>query len=300
MKKSNLITLIVSCISILFVGVFLITSLERIDAGYVGVVYSMNGGIQDELLTQGLHFVSPFKRVNHYSVATEQAYLSRDKKEGSKDDDSFNIPTSDGKTVNVDLEFSYHFDSERLPETYVKFKGQSGDSIEKTFIRGKIKSWVGEVSSNFSVLDIYGDKRAALNAKALEHVRTKFDSYGIIIDSVNFPRIALDEQTEKAIQNRINKQQELEALKVEQEKAKVEAETKKQQAQMDAETKKINAQAEADAKLIKAQSEAKANKVISDSITDKLLKQQELEARKAHGWVTIQGSNSVIVDSTKK
>lgn len=287
-------------IVMLFAVIFCFKSATKIEAGYVGVVYNMRGGVEDKLLSQGVHFVSPFKKVSKYSVATEQGYLSKDKKEGSKDDDSFRIPTSDGKTVDVDLEYSYHFDSERLASTYTKFKGQSGETIEKTFIRGKIKSWVGEVSSTFSVLDIYGDKRAELNAKALEHVKAKFDEYGIIIDSVNFPRIALDEQTEKAIQNRINKQQELEALKVEQEKAKVEAETKKQQAQMDAETKKINAQAEADAKLIAAQAEAKANKTISDSITDKLLKQQENQARMKHGWVTISGSSNVIVDETKK
>ena len=202
MKKGNKIVG-----GIMVVGGVLITlSTHKIKPGYVGVVYNLRGGIQDNILTQGLRIVSPFQKVSQYSVATEQAYLSRDKKEGSLDDDSFMIPTSDGKTVNVDLEFSYHFDSDRLPETFTRFKGQTGKEIEDNFIRGKMKAWTSNV---------------------LAHVKEKFYEYGIIIDSVNFSRIELDDETAKAIQERINKQQELETAKIEAQKAEIEAERKK-------------------------------------------------------------------------
>ena len=41
---------------------------EKIPTGYVGVQYSMSGGVQDELLTQGWHIVAPNKKVNLYSL----------------------------------------------------------------------------------------------------------------------------------------------------------------------------------------------------------------------------------------
>ncbi|MDO5521245.1 MAG: prohibitin family protein [bacterium] len=274
-----------AAVAIIAVVVLGFSCMEKIQPGYVGIVYNLKGGIEDEILTQGLHVVSPFKKINSYSVATEQAYLSRDEKEGSEDDDSFTIPTSDGKTVNVDLEFSYHFDSDVLPQTFTTFKGQSGSSIEQTFIRGKIKAWTSEVSSTFSVIDIYGEKRAELNTKVLDHVKTKFSEYGIIIDSVNFSRISLDEKTEEAIQQRINKQQELETAKLESQKATIEAEKKK-----------IQAEADAQAKIIAAEAEAKANKLLEQSITDELIRMKEAEARLEHGWVTVQGADAVVVD----
>lgn len=255
--------------------------------GYVGIKYSLVGGIQNDTLSQGFHFVGPLTDVEEYTVATEQAYLSKDSKEGSKNDDSFNIPTSDGKTVNVDLEFSYHFDAQQLPETYTRFKGQSGKEIEDTFIRGKMKAWASEVSSNFSVIDIYGAKRADLNAAVLKHTKEKFKPYGIDIDSVNFTRIGLDEQTGKAIQDRINKQQELESAKIETEKAK-EAAKKKE----------VEAEANAKAKEIEAQAQSKANKELSSSITPELIQMKEAEARLQHGWVTVQGGTP-IVDAKK-
>ena len=265
------------------IGVVIVTLIvlsmctTKIKPGYVGVVYSLNGGIKGQVLTQGLHVVNPLYKVTSYSVATEQGYLSADSKEGSSGDDSFLIPTSDGKTVNIDLEYSYHFDSELLPQTFTKFKGQDGKAIEETFMRGKLKTWVGEVSSKFSVIDIYGDKRTELNANVLEYVKDKFYEYGIVIDSVNVSRIGLDAQTEEAIQLKINKQQELETARLDKEKAEIQAEQKLVEAQAEADAKKIEAQAEADAELIKAEAQSEANRMISESLTEELLKLEQIQ-----------------------
>ena len=176
-----------------------------------------------------------------------------------------------------------------MPETFTKFKGQTGQQIEETFIRGKIKAWAGEVSSTFSVLDIYGEKRADLNAKVLAHIKEKFNEYGIVVDSTNFSRIELDGQTAEAIQKRINAQQALEQSKVE-----------KEQAVIAAEKLKVESQGKADAVIIAAQGEAKANETLSNSITPQLLQKMEMQARIQHGWVTTQVGGQAIVDATKK
>lgn len=42
-----------------------IKCMERVPAGYVGVVYNFSGGISDQVLTQGWHFVSPTKKSNY-------------------------------------------------------------------------------------------------------------------------------------------------------------------------------------------------------------------------------------------
>lgn len=268
----------------LIIGIALLIKCSVIiKPGYAGIKYSMNGGVQDDILTQGYHLVGPLTKVEKYTVATEQAFLSKDSKEGSKDDDSFTIPTSDGKTVNVDLEFSYHFDPQTLPETYTKFKGQDGKEIEQTFIRGKMKSWTSEVSSNFSVIDIYGSKRAELNDAVLAHVNDQFKEYGINVDSVNFTRIGLDAKTEEAIQARINKQQELETAKIETEKAK---EVSKK--------KEIEAEGNSKARQIDAEGQAKANELISSSLTPELIQMKEAEARLKHGWVTVNGGTPIV------
>lgn len=267
----------------LVIGGFM--SMHKIKAGYVGLVYSLNGGIKDNVLTQGMHFVAPWEKVKQYSVSIEQGYLSKDNREGSEGDDSFDVPTSDGKTVNVDLEYSYHFDSELLPTTYVKFKGQDGKAIEDTFIRGKLKTWAGEVTSKYSVIDIYGDKRTELNKAVSDYMTPLFKEYGIVLDACNFSRIELDSQTANAIQERINKQQELETSKLQAEKIKIETEA-------NAEKIKIESEAE----VVQAENKAKANEILSKSIDENIIKQQTID--KWNGELPkVNGNSSMMINS---
>lgn len=232
-----------------------IKSIHRIPAGYVGVIYNMSNGVENKTLSQGWHMVAPTKHVTKYSVSMEQAFLAKGiDTDGDKDDDkdnSFSIPTSDGKTVNVDLEFSYHFDASKLPKTFTQFKGQNGKTIEDTFIKSKMKSWSQEISADYSVIDIYGSERAKLNRAVLDHTKQNFAPYGIVIDSVNFSRISLDSQTAKAIQNRINAQQDLETAKVAKQRAEVEAQKAVIEAQGKAKVTEVGAKAEADANKLK-------------------------------------------------
>lgn len=287
--------------------VFTFTCIERIPAGYCGIVYNMSGGVEDEVLTQGWHMVAPTKKVTKYSVAIEQGYMSRDSVEGDKDDSSFDIPTSDGKTINVDLEYSYHFDPENVHITFEKFRGQSGSHIESTFIRGKLKAWAGEISSTFPVTDIFGDKRQELNQQVFSHVSEKFKDYGIVMDSVNFTRIETDAETAAAIQKKVNAQQALELEKIQAETAQVAANKDKEvaliNAQKDkevaliaAEKEKEVAKANAEAAKIRGQGIADGNKAINESLTPQLLERQKLE--KWDGKLPqIQGENSdLIVD----
>jgi regulator of protease activity HflC (stomatin/prohibitin superfamily) len=260
-------------VGVVFAGIMGFRACHIIKTGYTGVIKSLDGGIRDYTLSQGFHLTNPFDDVEQYATSQQQGYLSKDSKEGSKDDESFLIPTSDGKTANVDMEYSYHFDVEKLPQTFTRFQGQDGKTIEQSFIRGKLKAWAGEESAEFSVMDIYGEKRSSLNAKVLEHVKDKFEEYGIVIDSVNFARIGLDDETNKAIQARINKQQELETAKLEAQKAEIDAKTK----------------------ITQAEADAKVNETKSTSISDKILQEKFLEKWDGH-LPTVTGGNGTMMD----
>ena len=259
------------------------TCTVKIPAGYVGVVYNMSGGVDGELLSQGWHVVSPTKKVTAYTIGIEQSYLTSESKGDSPKDESFNIPTSDGKTVRVNLEFSYRFDEERLAETFVTFKGKSGEEIKDTFIKPKIIAWTQEVSATYPVTDIFGDKRTEINAELDVYLREKFDKYGIIIDTVNFTDISVDAETAAAIQKKVTAQQELEL-------ANIEAQTAKIQAEKDKEVAQINAEA----LLITAEAEAAANKVIASSLTKELIEQLKYE--KWNGKLpTVSGGSGTII-----
>lgn len=272
---------------------FTLVCTEKIPAGYVGVVYNMNGGVDGEVLTQGWHIVSPTKKVTEYSIGLEQSYLTSEDKGDSPKDESFSIPTSDGKTVRVNLEFSYKFDEEKVAETFTQFKGKSGEQIKDSFIKPKIVAWTQEVSANYPVTDIFGDKRTQINAELDTYLREKFDNYGIIIDTVNFTDISVDEETAAAIQKKVTAQQELELAQIEAETAKIQANKEKEVAQISAETAVIEAEAKADVLQIEANAEAEANRKIASSLTPELIEKIKYET-----WdgklPTVSGSSSII------
>ena len=291
---------------LIILGLFLgIMCTEKIPTGYVGVVYNMSGGVDGEILSQGWHLVSPTKKVTTYSIGIEQSYLTSEDKGDSPKDESFSIPTSDGKTVKVNLEFSYRFDETRVAETFTMFKGKSGENIKDTFIKPKIIAWTQEVSANYPVTDIFGDKRTQINAELDTYLREKFEPYGIIIDTVNFTDISVDEETAAAIQKKVNAQQELELANIEAETAKiqankdrevarVQAEKDKEVAAIKAEQKVMTAEADAKAKIIAAEAEAKANREIAASLTPQLI--EKIKYEQWDGKLpTVSGSNGTIV-----
>lgn len=280
--------------------------MEKVPAGYVGVVYNMSGGVDGEVLGQGWHFVAPTKKVTIYSIGIEQSYLTSEDKGDSKKDESFSIPTSDGKTVKVNLEFSYKFDVDRVADTFVQFKGRSGETIKDTFIKPKVIAWTQEVSAMYPVTDIFGDKRTEINAELDTYLKEKFLPYGIIIDTVNFTSINVDDETAAAIQKKVTAQQELELANIEAQTAKVQAEKDKQvaliaaekdreTAQIEAEQAKIIAEGEAEAKKIAAEAEAEANRKIAESLTPELI--EKIKYEQWNGELPqVQGTNSSIID----
>ena len=281
-----------------------VSCLEKVPAGYVGVVYNMNGGVDGEVLTQGWHLVAPTKKVTTYSIGLEQSYLTSEKKGDSPKDESFSIPTSDGKTVQVNLEFSYRFDEARVAETFVMFKGKSGESIKDTFIKPKVIAWTQEVSANYPVTDIFGDKRTAINAELDIYLRNKFDQYGIIIDTVNFTDISVDEETAAAIQKKVTAQQELELATIEAQTAQIQAQKEKDVARIAAEKDKevaqiaaekalIEAKAQAEVIRIAAEAEAEANREIAASLTSELI--EKIKYEQWNGVLpTVSGASALV------
>lgn len=268
---------ILSAIVIALVIICGFACVERVPAGYVGVVYDMSGGVTGETLNQGWHIVSPTKKVTIYSIGIEQSYLTSDSKGDSKEDESFSTPTADGKSLTVDLEFSYRYDPNRVTDVFIQFKGQSGKEVKDSFIKPKMIAWTQEVTAKYPVTDVFGDKRQELNEALDSYLKEKFDKYGIVIDTVNFTNISTDPETQAAIQKKVNAQQELELARIEKQTAKVQAEKDKEVAQINAEKAKIEAQGKADAEIIKADAEAEANKKIAESLTDKLIENNTIE-----------------------
>lgn len=285
-------------VAIVIALIVLLNCSTIVPAGYAAVQYNLNGGIEDEILTQGFHLTSPTIKTSLYSIGIEQSYLTAANKGDSETDESFSTPTSDGKSLIVDLEFSYYFDPERLAETFTRFKGLSGEEVKDTFIKPKMIAWTQEVTAKYPVTDVFGDKRQELNEALDVYLKEKFEPYGIIIDTVNFTNISTDPETQAAIQKKVTAQQELELAQIEAETAVINAEKDKEVALIEAEQAKIKAEGEAEALKIAAEAEAEANKMIAESLTPELI--DKIKYEKWDGALPhVQGSSTPIINMTE-
>lgn len=259
--------------------------IEKVPVGYEAVVYNMSGGVSGETLTQGWHIISPTKKVKKFTISNEQLILTKDSRDGSKEDDSFTVATADDAMLSVSFQMSYRFKPETLVDTYKKFKGMDGEDIVNNRVKTVLKAKISEITTDYSMMDIYSGNRAEINKKITEYLNAELgEPYGIEVIDSSIIDVHPDEKLKQAIDNRVTAMQQKQQAQAEQETAKVQAETNL-----------IKAQNEADIKILEAQAEAEANKLKASSITPELIAMKEAEARVKHGWVTVNGSDSTVV-----
>lgn len=265
------------------VGAVLCT--ERVHTGYVGVVYSAKG-VEQQTISQGWHFMSPLKHVSEFPITQQRVVFSNAPSDyGTKEHADWHIDApANGGTIAINLTVNYNFLPEHVIELYTKFGGMDGESLMESKIQNDIIAYVKEVTPQFSVMQIYSDDRAGVNTAITNYLNEKLTAeYGINVSSA----LIIDAQPDDTLMQKIRaKEQAKQDAEI--------AELNKQTALAQAETDKVKAQTEADVKMIEAQAEADANKVLSESITPELIQMKEAEARLKHGWVTVQGADTVV------
>ena len=268
------------------VGAVLCT--ERVHTGYVGVVYSAKG-VEQQTISQGWHFMSPLKHVSEFPITQQRVVFSNSPSDyGTKEHADWHIDApANGGTIAINLTVNYNFLPEHVIELYTKFGGMDGESLMESKIQNDIIAYVKEVTPQFSVMQIYSDDRAGVNTAITNYLNEKLTAeYGINVSSA----LIVDAQPDDTLMQKIRaKEQAKQDAEI--------AELNKQTALAQAETDKVKAQTEADVKMIEAQAEADANKVLSESITPELIQMKEAEARLKHGWVTVQGADTVVTKS---
>lgn len=221
-------------------------------------------------------------KVKEFSIGNEQLILEKSK----KDDDSIKVATSDDASISISFQMSYRYKPEEVVSTYRKFRGMDGEDIVNQRIKSVLKSKISEVTSSYSLMDVYSGNRSEINNQITEYLNTEFgEEYGIEVLDASIIDVHPDDKLKESIDARVKALQEKQQAEAEQEKIKVQKETEKMQAEADAQIE-----------ITKAQAEAEANRLKSASITDELIRMKEAEAHMQHGFVTVQGANTVVAE----
>ena len=254
---------VIAVVAVLGFGL-LIMCITKIPQGHVGVVYSVNG-VKEETKSPGWHITAPFDKVNKYPTKT-QTHKYKD----------LNVATSDGKNLTMDIDVSYKVDATKAVDLFNRFGSADIEELEKGYLRSRVQDNVRQAISKYSVIDAFGVKTGEIKQDTLDKLNKNLEKQGFIIDDIALSSPKADKNTQKAIDERVKANQELERTKVD-----------RQIAEQNAKKKEVE-----------AKGEKKANDIRESSLSDKILQQQLIE--KWDGKQPIQiGGEGVIVDVNK-
>lgn len=241
---------------------------EKIDNGYVGVRYSMSGGIKDDTLSQGVKFVG-LDKVIQYPIRL-QTIQAKD----------VSVSTSDGKKTTVNIKYNYKVDPTNASKMYKEFGNITPEDIENGWLKSKLQKEAREVYSQYSLLNVLSGDSSKVEASLLDNFSKAVESKGFVVEDVTVGVPEVDGETQKSIDGIIRAGQDNEKAK------------------LDAETAKTKADSDAYQKVKAAEAEADANNKVASSVTDELVRYTEAQARMKHGWVEVQ-TGEAIVDTKK-
>lgn len=265
MKENTLVKVGVTSVVVIGIGVVAGFRLfEKIDNGFVGVSYSMNGGIKDKTLSQGVKFVG-LDKVIQYPIRLQTVQ--------AKD---VSVSTKDGKKTKVNIKYDYKVDPTKASQMYKEFGNITSEDIEKGWIKSKLQKESREVYAKYSLLNVLSGDSSKVEAEILENFSQSVEKKGFIIEDVTVGVPEVDDETQKSIDAIIRAGQENEKAK------------------LDAETAKTKADSDAYKQIKEAEAEATSNNKVSDSINENLIKYTEAQARLKHGWVEVQTGEAIV------
>jgi regulator of protease activity HflC (stomatin/prohibitin superfamily) len=278
----NIVKKVFTVIPLLVILAILIsTCTTTIKQGHVGAVYDrFQKGIQSYTLSEGINLKAPWQSVNEFPISIETVYMSKDEREGSKVDESIAISCKDG-SLSADLTFSYRFRAEDVPKVQRQYRGKDGQQIMNNVLRGQLRSWISEVTKNYSTMEVHLTKKEVVNEKLTQHLNKKAEKYGVMFENVSLAETRASKEVQQAIEKRQQISQEVEQQRLQLEKAEIGKEA---------------AQLEAERKIIQAEGEKKANAIKAQGLDDRILR--EMYIKKWNGKLpqVIDSKSGVLMD----
>ena len=229
------------------------------EVGEALVVKNADGTISREDTTPGLDFKAPWQDTISFDIKGQQALFKGNGQGTSEgevvDRPEITVSTSDKVPSNVDIAIRYSIQPDKVSEIYTIYKTE--DALFQRLISQDITAVVKDSAGKFTVDTLIAD-RTAYSKAISDNLKARWDSQGIIVDSVALQTV----RPPQSILDRINASQA----------------AQQQLVQTQADTKVKEEQAKQ--RVIEAKGIADANNTLNSSLTDNVLKDKYIEALK--------------------
>ncbi len=233
---------------------FLSSCFVQIQTGTVGV-QTLFGKIQPKILTEGLNVINPMIEVRDFSIRTQNYTMSSVHDEGDKTgDDAIRVLSSDGLEVIIDLTVLFRMIPDKAPEVLSSIGRNYVDVVVRPITRTKIRDY----AAYYDAVSLYSTKRDEFQQRLRKAIEEEFQKRGLIVEDVLIRNINLPESVKTTIESKINAEQESQKMRFVLDKEKQEAERKR----------------------VEAQGIADYQRILTSSLTDKLLQYEQIKAQR--------------------
>ncbi|WP_350288601.1 prohibitin family protein [uncultured Croceitalea sp.] len=218
-------------------------SAVTIGSGEAGVLYKTFGGgvVTDEPpLGEGFHLVAPWNRVYVYEVRQQELF------------EKMKVLSSNGLEIQIDASAWYQPVANELGNLHQNLGENYLDRVIKPAIRSAARSVVGRYTPE----QLYSSKRDAIQDEIFAETKKILDKQNVQLNEVLVRDVTLPNTIKEAIERKLRQEQE----------------------SLEYEFRLVTAKKEAEKVTIEAQGKADANRILSASLTDKILQDKGIDA----------------------
>jgi regulator of protease activity HflC (stomatin/prohibitin superfamily) len=230
-------------IAVVILIIIVAKSSVTIKAGHAGVLYETfgNGVVTDEPpLGEGFHIIAPWNKVFIYEVRQQE--LS----------EKMQVLSSNGLEIKLDASAWY----QPIHKDVAKLHQEKGEDYLQRVIQPAIRSAARSVVGRYTPEQLYSSKRDAIQEEIFEETKKILDKQYVQLNEILVRDVTLPPTIKDAIERKLRQEQES-----------LEYEFRLEKATKEAQKVRIEAQGKAD-----------ANKILSASLTDKILQDKGIDA----------------------
>jgi len=238
----KVVTIGVAAFLLLLLLIFGNRMIVTIDAGHAGVLFkTFQGGVDVETTyNEGFHFIAPWNRMIVYEVRQQEIA------------EEMNVLSSNGLEISADVSAWYRPKIDEL--------GYLHSTIGANYLRRvlipSLRSSARLVIGRYTPEQIYSTKRDVIEEEIFEQTISLLEDKHIHVEQILIRSIILPPTIRSAIESKLKQEQE----------------------SLEYEFKLTKAQQEAERQRIEAEGKATANRIISASLTDKILQEKGIDA----------------------
>ncbi|OUR91976.1 peptidase [Flavobacteriales bacterium 34_180_T64] len=223
--------------------ILLAKSAVTIGSGEAGVLYKTfdNGVVTDKpALGEGFHIIAPWNKVIIYEVRQQELF------------EKMKVLSSNGLDIILETTAWYMPKSSDLG----KLHQEKGENYLDRIIKPALRSAARSVVGRYTPEQLYSSKRDIIQSEIFDETKKILDSQYIILNDVLVRDVTLPATIKDAIERKLKQEQE----------------------SLEYEFRLVTAAKEAEKVIIEAQGKADANRILSASLTDKILQDKGIEA----------------------